>query len=298
MIKSDKLAMSKNKKYAVGGLGEVLWDIFSDTKKLGGAPANFAVHAKRLGAKSYLLSAVGKDPLGQKTIAQLKDFQVETSGLQINEDFVTGRVNVSLDQIGIPSYDIQKNVAWDHIKFDSTQKKIAQGLDAICFGTLAQRNSITKNSILKILKSTTHDCLRVFDVNFRKDLYTSKMVEQSLGLANAVKMNNDEFSVIATMLSLPQNYEKGLQSLIHKFNLKFGIVTLGENGAVMANQGHSCFYSHKNAIKIKSTVGAGDAFTAAAVMGWLDQKPLKQIIREASDLATYVCYHLEAIPIK
>ena len=137
--------MSKNKKHAVGGVGEVLWDIFPDTKKLGGAPANFAAHTQQLGANSFLLSAVGKDPLGQKAIAHLQNFQVDTSGIQVNEDFATGRVTVSLDPMGNPSYDIQENVAWDHIKFDTNQKKIAQGLDALCFGTLAQRNSTAQS---------------------------------------------------------------------------------------------------------------------------------------------------------
>lgn len=290
--------MSKKKKYSVGGLGEVLWDFFSGTKKLGGAPANFAAHAQQLGANSFLLSAVGKDLLGKKTIENLQRLKLNTSGIQVKEDFPTGRVNVSLDQKGNPSYDIQENVAWDYIEFDTDQKKIAQGLDAICFGTLAQRNSIAQNSIIKIIKSTNHNCLKVFDVNFRQNFYTSKIVEQSLDLANAVKMNEDEFSIIATMISLPKNHEKGLQFLIRKFNLIFGIITLGKNGSVMVSQDHFYRYLPKNAIKIQSAVGAGDAFTAATVKGWLDQKPLKQIIKEATDLATYVCCHLEAVPLK
>ena len=297
MIISDKLVISK-KKYAVGGLGEVLWDIFPETNKLGGAPANFAAHAQQLGANSFLLSAVGKDLLGKKTIANLLLLKVNTSGIQVKEDFATGRVNVRLDQMGNPSYDIQENVAWDHIEFDTNINNIVQGLDAICFGTLAQRNSIAKKSILKMIKSTTHNCLKVFDVNFRQDFYTSKMVEQSLDLANAVKMNEDEFSIIATMISLPKNHEKGLQLLIRKFNLNFGIITLGKNGSVMASLDHFYRYSSKNTAKVKSTVGAGDAFTAAAVMGWLDKKPLKHVIKEASNLATYVCCYFEAVPSK
>ncbi|MBT3443608.1 MAG: carbohydrate kinase [Flavobacteriaceae bacterium] len=288
--------MSKNKKHKVGGLGEVLWDIFSDTKKLGGAPANFAAHAQQLGAKSYLLSAVGKDLLGQKVITRLQHLQVDTSGIQVKTGHTTGHVNVSLNPMGSPIYDIQENMAWDHIKFDDINKKTVKDLDALCFGTLAQRNPKAQACILKILKSTTLDCLRVFDVNFRQDFYSPKMVQKSLDLANAVKMNEDEFSIIVGMFSLLKNHEKGLQSLIRKFNLKFGIITLGENGAVMANQDEFCFYSPKNTIEIKSTVGAGDAFTAAAVMGWLDQKSLKKIIKEASDLGTYVCSHLEAVP--
>jgi len=286
------------KEHLIAGLGEVLWDVFPDAEKLGGAPANFAAHVQQLGAKTYLLTALGNDLMGQKAIALIKDLKVNISGIQLNEDFPTGRVIVSIDSMGNPSYEIEENAAWDHIEFDSTKQNIAKRLDALCFGTLAQRNSISKNTILKILKSTAPGCLRVFDVNFRKDFYNPEMVEQSLGLASAVKMNEVEFSVIASMLSLSQNHKYGLQSLIRKFDLKFGIITLGEKGAVMASKDHFCFYSTKNTIKIKSTVGAGDAFVASAVMGWLDKKPLEQINKEASDLATYVCSHLEAVPEK
>lgn len=290
--------MSKNKTHRVAGLGEVLWDVFPDKKKLGGAPANFAAHAQQLGAQSYLLSAVGKDVLGQKAIDQLKHLGIDTSGVQLNSYYSTGRVIISLDSMGNPDYKIEDNSAWDHIQFDTIQSKIAQDLDAICFGTLAQRNPVSQNAILKILKSAPPTCLRVFDVNFRQDHYHPKMVEQSLDLANAVKMNEGEFLEIATMFSFSKNHKKGLGYMIREFDLKFGIITLGENGAVMANQDHFCSYSPKSKIEIKSTVGAGDAFTAATVMGWLDQKPLELIIQKASDLATFVCSHLEAVPAK
>ncbi|MGB0396054.1 MAG: PfkB family carbohydrate kinase [Flavobacteriaceae bacterium] len=290
--------MSKNKTHKVAGLGEVLWDVFPDKKKLGGAPANFAAHTQQLGAQSYLLSAVGKDALGQTAIVKLKRLGIDTSGVQFNRHSSTGRVIVTLDPMGNPDYKIEENSAWDQIQFDTIQVKIAQSLDAICFGTLSQRNAVSQNSVLKILKATTANCLRVFDVNFRQDFYHPKMLEQSLDLANAVKMNEDEFSVIAALFSLPKNHKKALHLLMRKFDLKFGIITLGEKGAVMANQDHFCSYSPKSKIKIKSTVGAGDAFTAATVMGWLEQNPLEQIIQKASDLATFVCSHLEAVPAK
>ena len=288
--------MWKNKKFTIGGLGEVLWDIFSDTKKLGGAPANFAAHVRQLGAKSCLLSAVGKDLLGQEAITQLQQSRVDTSGVQVKENYATGSVNVRLDPMGKPTYIIRENVAWDNIEFDANQKKIAQALDAICFGTLAQRNPISRNSIFNTLKSTNKNCLKVFDVNFRQDFYNPKIVEQSLNLANVIKMNGHEFLAIANMLDISKNHKNGLQSIIRNFNLKFGIITLGEKGAVIANKYNYSYYQPNNTIKVKSTVGAGDAFSASAVIGWLYQKPLEQIIKEASDLASYVCSHLEAVP--
>ena len=290
--------MSKNKKYQIAGIGELLWDIFLDDKKLGGAPANFVAHAQELGAKSYLLSALGKDELGRRAIEELQCLNIDTSWVQLSSIYPTGSVIVSLDSKGNPNYNIKDNSAWDQIEFDITQAKIASRLDAICFGTLAQRNPVSQNTILKILNATSHTCLRVFDVNFRQDYYNSKMVFQSLVLANAVKMNEDEFLEIGKILSFSKNLKRGLQSLINEFDLKFGIITLGENGAVMASKDNFCSYSPKSKIEIKSSVGAGDAFTAAAVMGWLEQKPLEQIIQKASDLATFVCSHLEAVPTK
>lgn len=290
--------MSKNKTYRVAGLGEVLWDVFFDDNKLGGAPANFAAHAKRLGAKSYLLSAVGDDLFGQKAIDQLMLFGIDTSGVQFNRYSPTGRVIVSLDPIGNPTYKIDANSAWDHIQFNTAQAKIAKCLDAICFGTLAQRYPNSKNSILKILRATSTNCLRVFDVNFRQDYYHPKIIEQNLNIASAVKMNEEEFLEIGKMFSFSKNHKKGLRFLINEFDLKLGIITLGGKGAVMANQDHFCSYSPEKKIQIKSTVGAGDAFTAAAVMGWLNQNPLDQIIQKATDLATFVCSHLEAVPSK
>lgn len=241
---------------------------------------------------------MGKDELGQRAIEELQCLNIDTSWVQLSSIYPTGRVIVSLDSRGNPNYYIEDNSAWDQIEFDINQAKIASRLDAICFGTLAQRNPVSQNTILKILNTTSPHCLRVFDVNFRQDYYNSNMVVRSLDLANAVKMNETEFLEMGTMLSFSKNHEKGLRSMMREFDLKFGIITLGEKGAVMASEDHFCSYSTMNKIEIKSTVGAGDAFTAATVMGWLNQKPLEQIIQNASDLATFVCSHFEAVPRK
>jgi fructokinase len=288
--------MIEKEKFKIAGLGEVLWDIFPDAKKLGGAPANFSAHAQQLGAKSYMLSAVGNDDLGKNAIDLMGESQLDISGLQINEEFSTGSVRVSLDDTGNPTYTIEENVAWDHIQFDATQKKIAQCLDAICFGTLAQRNVISQNTIFKILKATPENCLRVFDVNFRKDYYNQEILFQSLELANVVKMNEEEFLEIISIFSLPSNQLKGLEALMNQFDLKFCILTLGKKGSIMISKDQYSNYE-PSPIIVKSTVGAGDAFTAAAVMGRLNQKPLDQINKEASRLAAYVCSELEAVPI-
>jgi fructokinase len=289
------MSLSK-KKYRIAGLGEVLWDIFPEEKKIGGAPANFTAHAQQLGAQSFILSSIGNDALGLEAQRLLRQADVDTRGLVVNSDFPTGWVEVFLDDQGNADYKIHDNAAWDYIPFDGTAKKIANQLDAVCFGTLAQRNSVSQNSIFKILEETPKDCLRVFDVNFRKDFFNPQMVEQSLNYANILKMNEHEFDAINEMFSIPKNLKKGMFSLIDRFDLKMCILTLGKKGSIMAGNNYFSHQTEIPSIRIKSTVGAGDAFTAAAVMGWLNQKPLDQINREASDIAAWICTQLEAVP--
>ena len=277
------------KKFKTAGWGEILWDIFPDTKTLGGAPANFSLHAQQLEAESYMISCVGEDELGKEAKKLFNDFELNTNGIQVNKDLPTGSVIVSLDQMGNPSYDIKENVAWDHIVFDEAQKNIAQSLDAICFGTLAQRNPKTQKALFKTLNITPPHCLKVFDVNFRQEYYDRETVKMNLERANIVKMNQQEFNEISLMFYISRDTEKGILSLIDEFDLKLVIITLGEKGSIMATKKDYISYTPTRKIKIKSTVGAGDAYTAAVVMGWLNQKPLNQIIREASDLAANVC---------
>ncbi len=291
--------MSPNKKkFKIAGWGEVLWDIFLEVKTLGGAPANFCFHAQQLKAEGYIFSCVGEDEFGKEAKKLFKDFKLNTTGIQVSKHFPTGSVIVSLDQMGKPFYEINENVAWDHIVLDASQKKIAQSLDAICFGTLAQRNPKTQQALFKTLAITPPHCLKVFDVNFRQEYYNREMVKNSLERANIVKMNQQEFEEISIMFSLSQNTEKGILSLIEEFDLKMGIITLGEKGSIMATKKDFIFHIPTSKIDIVSTVGAGDAFTAVVVMGLLNQMPLNRIIREASDLAAHVCGHIEALPYK
>ena len=292
----NRLKIQKNKKHKVAGLGEVLWDFFPEGKKLGGAPANFAAHAQQLGAESFIISSIGQDVLGKKTKKCLEAYDIDTSGLQVNKDFPTGKVKLTLDQSGNAQYAIAENTAWDHITLEPIHQKIAQKLDALCFGTLAQRNNISQNSIEQIINHTSKNCLKVFDVNFRKNHYDRRTVKKNLDLANVLKVNEEEFHTIGSLFSHSGNHQNRLDSLIHQFDLRLCILTLGQKGSVMASKEQYNVCTSSSTIDVKSTVGAGDAFTAAAVMGWLDQKPLEQINQEASDLAAFVCSHLEAVP--
>jgi fructokinase len=282
--------------FKIAGLGEVLWDIFPDDQKLGGAPANFVAHAQRLGAKAYLISSVGKDALGKKTTDLLHQSGIDTSGVQMHSHWPTGQVQVKVNFQGDASYVISENVAWDHLPAGDVQLGIAGQLDAICFGTLAQRSPDSHASILKILNATAPHCLRVFDVNFRKNFFSESIVKRSLQLAHVLKMNEEEFQIIAEMFSLSKDHKMGLRLLIQKFDLRLGVITLGEKGALMADRQQFSYHKPHTPIAVKSTVGAGDAFTAATVMGLLEHKNLDEINAQASKLAAWVCTHMEAVP--
>ena len=286
------------KKYQVAGFGEVLWDIYPEAKTLGGAPSNFAIHSQELGANSFLISCIGDDSLGKDAQTLLNDFDLNTSGIQVNKYFPTGRVVVNLDQMGNASYKIDEESAWDHIIFDDNIRNICQFLDAVCFGTLAQRSSNSKKALKKILDSTPLNCLKVFDVNFRQEFYNIEIIKLSLERADIVKMNQFEFYQIANIVFISQEWKKGALSLIHEFDLKLVIITLGENGSIMATKNDYIVHTPKNKVNVLSTVGAGDAYTASVVFGWLNKKPLNEIVIEASNLASHVCGFMGAIPFK
>ena len=286
------------KKYQVAGFGEVLWDIYPEAKTLGGAPSNFAIHSQELGANSFLISCIGDDSLGKDAQTLLNDFDLNTSGIQVNKYFPTGRVLVNLDQMGNASYKIDEESAWDHIIFDDNIRNICQFLDAVCFGTLAQRSSNSKKALKKILDSTPLNCLKVFDVNFRQEFYNIEIIKLSLERADIVKMNQFEFYQIANIVFISQEWKKGALSLIHEFDLKLVIITLGENGSIMATKNDYIVHTPKNKVNVLSTVGAGDAYTASVVFGWLNKKPLDEIVTEATNLASHVCGFMGAIPSK
>ena len=284
------------KKYNVAGFGEILWDLYPEAKTLGGAPSNFAIHSQKLGANSFLISCLGDDSLGKDAQRLLNDFGIDTSCIQVNKYFPTGRVLVNLDQMGNPSYKIDEESAWDHIIFDEKMRNICQLLDSVCFGTLVQRGSNSKRALKKILDSTTLNCLMVFDVNFRQEFYNKEIIKLSLERADIVKMNQLEFYQIANLVCISQEWKKGALSLIHEFDLKLVIITLGQNGSIMVTKDDYIIHTPENNVNVLSTVGAGDAYTASVVFGWLNKKPLDEIVIEATNLASHVCGFMGAIP--
>jgi len=196
---------------------------------------------------------------------------------------------------GIPSYIICENVAWDFIQLKKESVEALKKADAICFGTLAQRSSESFNSINKALKLVPDTALKIFDINLRAPFYNKEIIESSLKLANVFKLNDEELLVLSTMFNLKGNQEEVCVQLINLFNLKFLALTNGSKGSLLFNNSEISKLTVPK-IKVVDTVGAGDSFTAAMIIGLLNKKPLKIIHEQAVAHAAKVCLSKGATP--
>jgi len=257
---------------AVLGLGELLWDDFPDGKRTGGAPANVAFQVNQLGCRGLIASRVGNDADGAELLQVLAAQGLDLSCVQKDSEHSTGRVTVELSH-GIPSYQIHENSAWDFLELDETFTEAAQQASAICFGTLAQRNPPSRETIQKMVALTSPECLRVYDVNLRQRFYQSGWVQHSLKLANIVKLNDEEVRTLGPLLGLPVDEVEFSRNICHLFGPQIVCVTRGAQGCLIVTK----FEEHDipgRPVKVADTVGAGDAFTAALIVAQLKKWPL------------------------
>jgi fructokinase len=289
--------MKHNRKPIVVGLGEVLWDMFPDAAHFGGAPANFACHAAALGADGYIVSAVGPDTLGMQVFEEFRLRDVHTEYLQKTPQHATGTVNVLVDPQGHASYHFASDTAWDNLHWTDSLATLAQRCDAVCFGSLAQRSEVARTTIYRFLSTTKHDCLRVFDVNLRQDFYNAEVLDESLKVATLLKLNDDELPIVANLLGASESsFQKLLPWLSERYNLQCIALTRGASGSVIFANGTFDEQVGRD-VKVVDTVGAGDAFTAALVVGFLNQKLISDIHQTASDIAAFVCTQRGATPL-
>ena len=285
------------------GIGEILWDMLPGGKQLGGAPANFAYHANALGARGVVISRVGDDDFGREIIARLESLGLDTRFVQRDPSHPTGRVDVRVDGRGVPDYVIHRNVAWDFIRADPELLQLAAAAaDAVCFGTLAQRSPASREAIRSFLRATRPDCRRVFDINLRQSYYDAGTVRELMQLARVVKLHDEELPVVARLLSSgaddsvpPNDPESVARWLIDQYPLELVALTRGPRGSVLYT-GRDTFEHPGHPATVADTVGAGDAFTAALVLGLLRRQDLGRIINFASRVAAYVCSQHGATP--
>lgn len=280
----------------VVGLGEVLWDVLPEGKKLGGAPANFAYHAGQfLGMDNTIaISALGDDPLAEETIEALKEH--ELSYLLPRVPYPTGTVQVTLDGQGIPSYEIKENVAWDNIPFNDDIADIARNCRAVCFGSLAQRNSVSRTTIQQFLDATPADCLRIFDINLRQHFYTKKIIQDSIHRCNILKINDEELELVGQMFGYPDlDFENKCWLILGKYNLDILVLTCGTNGSYVFTPGNISFLPTPK-VQVADTVGAGDSFTGSFVASILEGKNVAEAHHIAVQVSAYVCTQNGAMP--
>lgn len=281
--------------FKAAGIGEILWDMLPNGKKLGGAPANFAYHFKALGGESITISRVGDDPLGREALNILEKHDLDISAVTIDPQHPTGQVDVTVDTAGVASYEFPDTVAWDFIEANEAARSALPALDAVCFGTLAQRSETSRRSIQTLLRQLPKKTLKVFDINLRKDFFSKKIILNSLELADVLKINDDELDVVAPLVGLRGDQQTVLQKLAKQHSLTLGVLTRGGEGSLLVTTDQVSDFAGV-ATQVIDTIGAGDSFTAALALAWLRGEPLDAINRYASEVAAYVCTQAGAMP--
>lgn len=288
------------------GLGEALFDCLPTGRKLGGAPANFAYHVSQFGFDSCAISAIGDDELGQEIIDTFDKVGLHYCLPKV--DFPTGTVQVTLNDKGIPQYEICLGVAWDNIPLTEELLSMAKEAKAVCFGSLAQRSATSRATINAMLEAMPADTLKVFDINLRQQWYNREIIENSLHHCNILKINDEELDIVAPMLLsiktdpsalIAQDKEKTLRvcrALIELYELRLLILTCGTNGSYVITK-DACSFVETPKVEVADTVGAGDSFTGAFIAKLLQGADITQAHEIAVKVSAFVCTQSGAMPI-
>lgn len=282
------------KKYTIAGLGEVLWDIYGEQKFLGGAPANFAAHVQQAKHRGLVLSRVGQDDLGKTLCAALAEMGLDVAAVQIDPWHPTGTVKVTLDQAGVPSFACTKNVAFDYLEFDKKWQLLAAKIDAVLFGTLAQRNEKSHQTIMDFLSAASR-AIKIYDINLRGwNERTKQVVESSLKKADVIKLNDEELAALQRVFNRTDTSHFVLE-LLRKYDLRLAAVTLGKGGAIIWS-GENRYYSPGFQVDVVDTTGSGDAFAAGLVIKMLQGAPIAEMAEFANLLGAFVATRQGAVP--
>ncbi len=278
------------------GMGEALWDMLPEGKKIGGAPANFAYHMSQLGFDSCVVSAIGNDASGDEIVEVFRAKSL--NHLLERVAFPTGTVLVTLDAEGVPCYEIKEGVAWDNIPFTEELQELALATRAVCFGSLAQRNAVSRETINRFLDAMPdgEGQYKIFDINLRQHFYSKEVIEESLNKCNILKINDEELVIVSALFGYPAaDFQETCRMLIAKYNLRMLILTCGTNGSYVFTSTEVSFLDTPKVI-VADTVGAGDSFTAAFCASILKGKSISEAHKLAVDVSAYICTQSGAMP--
>jgi fructokinase len=283
-------------KHTIVGLGELLWDLLPSGKQLGGATANFAYITNLLGDTGIPASRLGRDSLGDEALKKLAQLGLSNAFVQQDPSHPTGTVKVEIDSSGQPRFDISELVAWDFLEWTSSWQQLANEADAVCFGSLAQRSAPSRSTIRSFLQATRPEAVRIFDVNLRQHFYSASLLAESMKLASIVKLNHEELPRIMHLLEHESSSEKeSARRLLSSHDLRLVCVTRGSRGSLLISL-DECSEHPGIKVKVADTVGAGDAFTAALVHGYLRGSSLAQINETANRVGAWVASQPGATP--
>jgi fructokinase len=284
-----------NRTFTIAGVGELLWDLFPEGPRFGGAPVNFACHAAALGASVSVVTSVGNDDLGRQALDSLRSHGVNADGVGVCDAVPTGTVQVAVDADGKATFRFAADVAWDRLGWSAVLQRLAVRCDAVCFGTLGQRSGESRQTVQRFVGATPSSALRIFDVNLRPPFYSESVIRESLALANVLKLNDDELPILEAICGVPGEAVEALTQLARQFHLRLAALTRGPQGAILV-RGNETSECPGLKVAVKDTVGAGDAFTAALALGLLRNDRLDLINRRACEVAAFVCSCAGATP--
>ena len=279
------------------GIGELLWDMLPDGRQLGGAPANFAYISSVLGNRAAVVSRLGADRLGEEARERCSGLGLDVSHIQTDSAHPTGTVNVSVDDLGQPCFQIVEGVAWDFLEWNDDLQKLAAKADVVCFGSLAQRRDVSRATIQRFVRATRESCLRIFDVNLRQTFYTPVILKTGFAMATVAKLNHDELPVVMQAVGLPTTNEDAAdcEMLLDHFGLQMVALTRGAHGSLLVSQ--KARSEHPGfRIQVVDTIGAGDAFTAGMAHQLKRGASLDMVNELANRVASWVASNAGATP--
>ncbi len=283
-------------KKRVVGLGEVLWDLLPSGACLGGAPTNFAYITTLMGDQGIVASRVGEDSRGLDALRHMEELGLDIDHVQTDRQHPTGVVKVDLDGNGQARFEITHPVAWDFLEWTLDWQKLAAKVDAVCFGSLAQRSERSQATIRRFVGATLPGTVKVFDVNLRQSFYSHEVLTESMRLADILKLNDDELPKIMRLMGVPHKDDlESSKRLIRDYDLQLVCITRGGKGSLLV-QGKDASEHPGFSVRVADTVGSGDAFTAGLVHEYLHGASLDLMNEVANLVGAWVASEVGAMP--